>query len=100
MLGSGRNVSDAPCAFPEGGCAEGGLRGWLAFAACGAGFYSPKGCARLSLAGRFLLAGWLAEGVRWMALCCCYHVIPRGIGEKGRRRMGGREAQVVRIGAT
>ena len=41
--------------FPEGGFAEGGLRGWLAFAAgsglafaaCGAGFYFPKGgCSR------------------------------------------------------
>lgn len=24
----------------------------------------------------------------WMALCCCYHVIPRGIGEKLIHRMG------------
>lgn len=24
---TGRNVSDAACAFPEGGCAEGGLAG-------------------------------------------------------------------------
>lgn len=24
----------------------------------------------------------------WMALCCCYHVIPRGIGEKVIHRMG------------
>ena len=24
----------------------------------------------------------------WMPLCCCYHVIPRGIGEKLIHRMG------------
>ena len=28
-------LGDAPSAFPEGRFAEGGLRGWLAFAACG-----------------------------------------------------------------
>ena len=30
----------------------------------------------------------------WMALCCCYHVIPRGIGEKVIQRMGGEGVQV------
>ena len=41
-------------AFSEGGFAEGGLRGWLAFAACGAGFYFPKGAGWVH--SRFLLS--------------------------------------------
>ena len=61
VLGSGRNVSDAPSAFPEGGFAEGGLRdAGRHLPLCGAGFCSPKGgCSRRW--GRFLLVGLHAE---------------------------------------
>lgn len=59
----------APSTFPEGGFAEGGLRGWLAFAACGAGFISR----RERWIGRVWwsspLAGLLAEG--------CEDCVPR-----------------------
>ena len=57
----GRNVSDAPSAFPEGGFAEGGLRdaGWhLPLAA--RVLISRREAARGDGRGRFFLAGWLA----------------------------------------
>ena len=53
---------------------------------------------RLSLLGYYPIrhkignADWVRKTANiyplWMALCCCYHVIPRGIGEKLIHRMG------------